>query len=228
MKILIVDDDKDIRNIIQIYLKSEGFDTIEAATGMDALKLVGNDIELVLLDIMLPDLDGFTICKKIREKYNMPIIFLSAKTEDIDKLAGFNFGADDYITKPFNPMEIIARVKANIRRYASNKGSNENLTAKNIKINNLVINTSAHTITEDGKDIYLTKTEFGILLALAENRGRVLNLEQIYNIVWGEESILNAESTVSVHIKKLREKIEEDIKHPTHIKTVWGVGYRID
>lgn len=227
MKILVVDDDKDIRNIIKIYVQSEGYEVIEAENGFQALKLLDDSFHLILLDIMLPDLDGFSICEKIRRKYDIPVIFISAKSEDIDKLAGFKFGADDYITKPFNPLELIARVNANVKRYI--KSENTSIPNKDIlTIENLSINISAHTVTIDNKNIHLTKTEFGILSYLAQNKGIVLNLEQIYTHVWGEESILNAESTVSVHIKKLREKIEIDIKHPKYIKTVWGIGYRID
>lgn len=227
MKLLIVDDDKDIRNIIKIYTNSEGYDIVEAENGYDALKLIDNSFHLILLDIMLPDMDGFHICEKVRRDYDIPIIFLSAKGEDIDKLAGFKLGADDYITKPFNPMELIARINANVKRYIKSKDMVEK---KNdiVSIEDLEINLAAYSVSLHGQDIHLTKTEFGILAYLATNRGIVFNLEQIYTHVWGESSILNAESTVSVHIKKLREKIEEDLKHPKYVKTVWGVGYRID
>lgn len=231
MKILIVDDDISIREIIKVYLASESFEIIEAENGKEAMAKVNDTISLVILDIMMSEMDGMEVCGKIRENYEMPILFLTAKAEDIDKITGLTLGADDYITKPFNPMELVARVKSHLRRYTkySFHAESKISTSKNIiHLGNLIINIDAHTATKRTKEVFLTKTEFGILELLATNRGRVYSLEQIYERVWGEESILNAENTVSVHIKKLREKIEDNIKKPEYVKTVWGVGYRVD
>lgn len=228
MKILVVDDDKDIRKIIRIYLEQQGYIIIEAEDGLDALDKVDDTYDLVILDVMMPNLDGVETCRRIRENFAMPIIFLTAKSEEMDKVEGFSVGADDYIPKPFTPLELIARVRANLRRYLE-YGSNkieENLNI--IELENLIIDTAAHLVTKKGVEVPLTKTEFGILSLLAANRGKVYSLDEIYTNVWGENSILSAESTVSVHVKKLRQKIEDDIKKPRYVKTVWGVGYRVD
>ncbi len=230
MKILVADDDKDIRQIIKVYLTGENYEIIEAEDGKQALAFMSDDISLVILDIMMPEMDGMEVCSKIREHYQMPILFLTAKSEDMDKISGLTVGADDYITKPFNPMELVARVKSNLRRYTQYEKAVTNSTESNAKIDlgAVTIDVNAHTVTKEGALVALTKTEFGILELFATHRGRVFSLEQIYENVWGEDSILNAENTVSVHIKRLREKIEDNIKKPQIVKTVWGVGYRVD
>lgn len=227
MKILIVDDEPDIRNLIKIYLTAENYDIIEASDGMEAIEKIDESIDLVLLDVMMPRLDGVQTCLKIRESYYMPILFLTAKSEDTDKLTAFSFGADDYITKPFNPIDLLARVKANIRRY-KNYSTTPVQNKNEITVEELTINLDSHIVSKNGSLIKLTKKEFAILSLFMRNRGRVYSLEQIYENVWGEDCILNAESTVSVHIRNLREKIEDDISEPRYIKTVWGVGYRVD
>lgn len=228
-KILLVDDDKDIRRILKIYLVNAGYEVVLASNGKEALELTDDSIKLIILDVMMPEMDGLDVCVRIREKYNMPIIFLTAKSEVIDKVAGLAVGGDDYITKPFQGIELIARVQANLRRYTQMERKTSTKEDKNpIFIDDLNINLISYTVEKGGNEINLTKTEFSILKLLAQNRGRVFSIEHIYENVWRQESILNAENTVSVHIKKLREKIEDDIKKPRYIKTVWGVGYRID
>lgn len=228
-KILVVDDDKDIRRILKIYLINAGYEVILGSNGKEALEIIDDSIKLILLDVMMPEMNGIDVCVKIREKYNMPIIFLTAKSEVIDKVAGLAAGGDDYITKPFQSVELIARVQANLRRYTQMERKISNEQDKDvICINDLNINLISYTVEKSGSEVNLTKTEFLILKLLVQNRGRVFSIEQIYENVWGQESILNAENTVSVHIKKLREKIEDDIKKPKYIKTVWGVGYRIN
>jgi len=227
-KILVVDDDKDIRRILKIYLVNTGYEVVLASNGKEALELTDDSIKLILLDVMMSEMNGIDVCVKIREKYNMPIIFLTAKAEVIDKVEGLAAGGDDYITKPFQGVELVARVQANLRRYTQMgyKASTEE-DKNSICIDDLNINLISYTVEKNRDEINLTKTEFSILKLLAQNRGRVFSIEQIYENVWGQESILNAENTVSVHIKKLREKIEDDNKKPKYIKTVWGVGYRI-
>lgn len=227
MKILIVDDDYDVRNIIKLYLANENYEILEADDGIKALEIVDETVDLVLLDVMMPRMDGIQTCVKMREKYVMPIIFITAKSEDVDKLTAFSFGGDDYITKPFNPIELTARVKASIRRYKNYQNAPIQ-NSDEVKIGNLKINLTSHTVYKNDALLKLTRKEFAILALLIKNRGRVYNLEQIYTNVWGEESILNAESTVPVHIKNLREKIEDNFAEPEYIKTVWGVGYRVD
>jgi len=228
MKILVVDDDKDIRKIIRIYLEQQGYEIIEAEDGLDALDKINDTYDLVILDVMMPNLDGIETCRRIRENYNLPIIFLTAKSEEMDKVEGFSAGADDYIPKPFTPLELIARVRANLRRYLEYGSNKLDENSNIIELENLIIDTAAHLVTKRGEEVPLTKTEFGILSLLAANRGKVYSLDEIYTNVWGESSILSAESTVSVHVKKLRQKIEDDIKKPRYVKTVWGVGYRVD
>lgn len=228
MKILIVDDEKDIRDLIKLYLANESYEIIEVENGMEALEQIDTSVDLVLLDVMMPKLGGVETCMKIREKYTMPIIFLTAKMEDVDKLTGFSSGGDDYITKPFNPIDLMSRVKANIRRYKEYSKSTITENKDEISIHNIKVNLAAHLAYKNENPIKLTKTEFAILSLLLRNRGKVFSLEHIYANVWGEESVLNAESTVSVHIRNLRDKIEDDISRPQIIKTVWGVGYRVD
>ncbi|WP_055669849.1 response regulator transcription factor [Desnuesiella massiliensis] len=225
-KILIVDDDEEIRKVTGIYLENEGFEILKAENGYEALKIIKESgVDLVLLDIMMPGIDGIEVCMKIRENNLMPIIFLSAKAEDLDKIHGLTSGADDYITKPFNAMELIARVKSQLRRYT--RYSNTQSISKNImEIGNLTINIDTRLVYVGGKEVRLTPKEFDILELLARNKGIVFSIEKIYERVWGEE-FYKSDNTVMVHITKIREKLEEDPKHPMYIKTIWGVGYKI-
>ncbi|WP_055666866.1 response regulator transcription factor [Desnuesiella massiliensis] len=229
--ILIVDDEKEIRDLIDIYLKNEGYNTLKAEDGLKALEILeDNEVHLIILDIMMPKLDGMQACLKIREERNTPIIMLSAKSEDMDKIMGLTTGADDYLTKPFNPLELIARVKSQLRRYIklNNSSPIPNLDKTSIiEIEDLMMNTENHEVFLDGKPIKLTPMEFDILELLGRNRGIVFSIEKIYEKVWKEEFI-QSDNTVMVHIRKIREKIEEDPRKPRFIKTVWGVGYKIE
>ncbi len=225
--ILVVDDEKDIREVIEIYLVNEGFEVITACDGLEALeKLENTNLDLIILDIMMPKLDGIRTCLKIREEKKMPIIMLSAKGEDSDKILGLNIGADDYVVKPFNPLELVARVKSQIRRNTSfNEPKEENSDA--ICVDGLVINRATREVFVDEKFVRLTPREFDILTVLALNLGRVLSTEQIYEKVW-DEPFFNSDNTVAVHIRNIREKIEINPKEPRYIKLVWGIGYKID
>ena len=227
-KILIVDDEKEIRDLVEIYLKGEGYETIKAGDGEEALKVLDDnkDIDLIILDVMMPKLNGIEACLKIREEREMPIIMLSAKTEDVDKILGLNMGADDYISKPFNPLELVARVKSQLRRYHKfNSGKDEE--QNKIVIDELEINLDVHEVRKDGNLIKMTPTEFDILVLLAKNRGKIFSIENIYESVWNQDFI-ESDNTVMVHIRKIREKIEDNSRKPKYIKTVWGVGYKID
>lgn len=232
-RILIVDDEKEIRDLVDIYLKGEGYETLKAENGEEALNLLEKEkVDLIILDIMMPKVNGIEACLKIREEREMPIIMLSAKSEDMDKILGLNTGADDYLTKPFNPLELVARVKSQLRRYKRfNKTSNERNTMttfeNTLEVEDITINLETHEVFKDGEEIKLTPTEFDILVLLAENRGKVFSIENIYNSVWKQE-FMQSDNTVMVHIRKVREKIEEDPRKPKYIKTVWGVGYKID
>lgn len=225
--ILIVDDEKEIRDLVNIYLKNEGYNTILAEDGIEAIEILeSKDIHLIILDVMMPKLDGIQACMKIRAEKNMPIIMLSAKSQDIDKINGLITGADDYMTKPFNPLELIARVKSQLRRYIR---LNTPMIRNDgvIEIDDLTINVDTHEIKVEGKDIKLTPREFDILELLARNRGIVFSIEKIYERVW-KEDFLESENTVMVHIRKIREKLEKNTRNPKYIKTVWGVGYKIE
>ena len=217
--ILIVDDDENIRNLLSIYLENEGFNTIKAENAKEALEILAEkEIELILLDIMMPQIDGIDACMRIRKDKNMPIIMISAKSEDMDKIHGLTAGADDYITKPFNPLELIARVKAQLRRYDKyNIGNNNSKVI--IEIGDLTINTDTRQVWVDEKEVRLTPKEFDILELLARNKGIVLSIRKIYEEVWKEE-FFKADNTVTVHITNLREKIEADSKAPVYIKTI--------
>lgn len=232
-RILIVDDEKEIRDLIDIYLKGEGYETIKAENGEEALNMLSNnDVDLIILDIMMPKVNGIEACLKIREEREMPIIMLSAKSEDMDKILGLNTGADDYLTKPFNPLELVARVKSQLRRY---KRFNKTIVKEELEvrednilyIDEISINLETHEVFKDGEEIKLTPTEFDILVLLGENRGKVFSIENIYNSVW-KQDFMQSDNTVMVHIRKVREKIEDDPRRPKFIKTVWGVGYKID
>ncbi|MBS5883974.1 MAG: response regulator transcription factor [Clostridium sp.] len=225
--ILVVDDEKDIREIIEIYLINEGYNIVLASDGIEALeKLKKEKIDLIILDIMMPKLDGIRTCLKIREDKKMPIIMLSAKSEDSDKILGLNIGADDYIIKPFNPLELVARVKSQLRRVTSFSEAKE-INDEEIYIDGLRINKANREVWVEDRNIKLTPREFDILEVLAINRGRVLSTEQIYEKVWNEP-FYNSENTVAVHIRNIREKIEINPKDPKYIKLVWGVGYKIE
>lgn len=225
--ILIVDDEKEIVDLIEIYLTNEGFRTLRASNGLEALNLLQqHHVDLVILDIMLPVMDGIETCLKIRERQNMPIIMLSAKSQDMDKIMGLSSGADDYVTKPFNPLELLARIKSQLRRYTRLNVPNP-LREHEIEVDDLLINTATHEVRVDGREVKLTPREFAILELLARNRGVVFSIDRIYETVWGEPSY-SAGNTVMVHIRKIREKIEENPRQPKYIKTVWGVGYKIE
>lgn len=229
MNILVCDDDKEIVRAIEIYLTNEGYDVIKAYDGFEAIEVVReNDIQLVLMDIMMPRMDGIQATEMIRKEKNIPIIMLSAKSEDYDKVSGLNTGADDYITKPFSPPELIARVKSHLRRYVDLGSMEKNDDDKKIyHTGGLAIDDSEKTVTVDGKEISVTPTEFGILSLLVKNAGRVFSMEQIYEAVWNEEAF-NPENTVAVHIRHIREKIEVNPKNPQYLKVVWGIGYKIE
>lgn len=226
-RILIVDDEEDIRDLLEIYLINEGYEVVKTADGVEAIAVLEKeDIALIILDIMMPRMDGIQACMKIRKDKNVPIIMLSAKSEDIDKILGLNTGADDYVTKPFNPLEVVARVKSQLRRFSMVSEPKE-INSEEIEIRGLQINTATHQVNVDGRNIKLTPTEFSILEVLARNKGRVLSTKLIYESVWNEPAY-EAESTVAVHIRNIREKVEINPKEPRYIKVVWGVGYKIE
>lgn len=226
--ILVVDDDREIVDSIEIYLKNEGFNIFKAYDGVEALDvLVNNDVHLILMDIMMPKLNGIKATIKIREEKNIPIILVSAKSEDSDKIIGLNIGADDYITKPFNPLELIARTKSQLRRYI-NLGNYKNEDNKDIlQSGELKLNISSKEVFVEDETVKLTPIEFKILNLLLANKGRVFSIDEIYEKVWKEDSF-NAENTVSVHIRRIREKIEINPKEPRYLKVVWGVGYKVE
>ena len=224
--VLICDDDEAILESLRIYLDNEGYKVFTAANGEEALEVVKeNKLHCVVLDIMMPRLDGLKATLKIREKYNFPIILLSAKSEDTDKITGLSFGADDYVTKPFNPLELVARVKSQIRRYV-NLGSLEQKSSQLIT-GGVVLDTDTKTVTVDGSEVKLTAMEFKILEYLMENMGKVLSSSQIYEAVWNEPSY-TSEKTVTVHIRNIREKIEINPKDPKYLKVVYGLGYKCE
>ena len=224
--VLVADDDQDIRDGIEIYLKNEGYVVLKASDGKEAIELLeSNDVHLLILDIMMPNMDGITATFKIREERNIPIIMLSAKAEDSDKIHGLSVGADDYVTKPFHPMELMARVKSQLRRYVqfgTYKGQQEKII-----IDGLVLNDEAKAVTVDDIGVNLTPIEYKITELLMKNAGRVFSINEIYERVWNEEAY-NAENIVAVHIRKIREKIEADPKNPRYLKVVWGIGYKIE
>ena len=225
--ILICDDDRDIVSALDIYLTSEGYKTYKAYDGLEALKMVDQyDIQLVLLDVMMPGLDGIRTTAKLRESKNIPIILLTAKSEDSDKILGLNIGADDYITKPFNPIEVIARVKSQLRRYTT-LGGREKTEDHVIRNGGIAMDDGAKSVTVDGESVSLTPIEYNILKLLLKSPGRVYSTSQIYEQVWNDPS-LGSENTVAVHIRHLREKIEIDPANPRYIKVVWGLGYKME
>lgn len=226
LTVLVTDDDQDIRDGIEIYLKNEGYHVIKAADGVEAIeKLENNEVHLIILDIMMPNMDGITATFKIRAERNIPIIMLSAKAEDGDKIHGLSVGADDYVTKPFHPLELLARVKSQLRRYVQ-LGTYNDGVAK-VEIDGLVLDEDAKEVVLEGEPIRLTPIEYKITELLMKNAGRVFSIREIYERVWNEEAY-NAENIVAVHIRKIREKIEADPKNPRYLKVVWGVGYKME
>ena len=226
MNILVVDDDREIVDSIAIFLSGENYTVFKAYDGIEALDiLTEKDVHLMILDIMMPKLDGIRTLMKLRESKNVPVILLSAKSEDADKILGLTAGADDYVTKPFNPSELVARVKSQLRRDTTlgsiGKQNNE------ISIDGLVLNTESKTVKVDGEDVRLTSTEYKILELLARNRGRLFSADDIYRNVWNEDNIVG-DKTIAVHIRHIREKIEINPKEPRFLKVVWGIGYKID
>lgn len=227
LNILVCDDDKEIAGAIEIYLRNEGYHVFKAFDGFQALETARREnLHLIIMDVMMPHMDGVQATMKIREEKNIPIIMLSAKSEDYDKIIGLNVGADDYVTKPFNPLELVARVKSNLRRYTQlgnlNVENNALFTA-----GGLCINDDTKEVTVDGESVKLTPIEYNILLLLVKNQGRVFSIDQIYENIWNEEAI-GADNTVAVHIRHIREKIEINPKDPRYLKVVWGVGYKIE
>lgn len=228
MNILVCDDDKEIVRAIGIYLKNEGYRVLEAYDGIEALDILRKEeIHLIIMDIMMPRMDGMQATVRIREEKNIPIIMLSAKSEDYDKIGGLGAGADDYVTKPFNPMELIARVKSQLRRYTTLGSMNQPRNEKTFQSGGLILNDDTKEVTVDGTEVRLTPTEYRILALLTANAGRVYTIYQIYDAVW-EEPTFNPENTVAVHIRHIREKIEINPKEPRYLKVVWGTGYKIE
>ena len=228
--ILVVDDEKEIADLLEIYLISDGFQVLKAYSAKEGLRILEEKkIDLVLLDVMMPDMDGIAMCRRIRETNNIPIIMVSAKTQDIDKIVGLSTGADDYVAKPFNPLELMARVKSQLRRYTQlNPNSNTGKAAKNeISIRGLSINKDNHKVVVYGEEIKLTPIEFDILYLLASNPGRVFSTDEIFEKVWNEK-VYEANNTVMVHIRRLRGKMKDDTREDKIITTVWGVGYKIE
>ena len=226
--ILVCDDDKDIVEAIEIYLSNEGYNIFKAYDGIQALDILSKeDIHLLVLDVMMPRLDGIRATLKIRENNSIPIIILSAKSEDADKILGLNIGADDYVTKPFNPLELVARVKSQLRRYTQLGGSVKSEGAHIYETGGLKIDDDLKEVTVDGESVRLTPIEYNILLLLMKNQGRVFSINQIYESIWNEEAIA-ADNTVAVHIRHIREKIEINPKEPRYLKVVWGIGYKIE
>ena len=228
--ILIVDDEKEIADLIEVYLQNDGYTVYKFYSGAEALKCIEETaLDLAILDVMLPDVDGFHICQKIREKFYYPVIILTAKVEDGDKIMGLTIGADDYITKPFNPLEVIARVKTQLRRYMryNNSVQKQEESAREYDIRGLVINKDHHKCLLFGKELQLTPIEFSILWYLCEHQGVVVPAEELFEAVWGEK-FYHSNNTVMAHIGRLREKMNEPTRKPKFIKTVWGVGYTIE
>ena len=228
-KILVVEDEKEIANLIELYLKNENFIVFKCYKGAEAMEVIETEqLDMAILDIMLPDIDGFSICQKIRDSYNFPIIMLTAKDEEIDKITGLTLGADDYITKPFRPLELVARVKAQLRRFTKynqlDKSQKENI----ISIGGLVVDKNNHECFLNEKPLSLTPTEFSILCVLCENKGQVVSSDKLFHEVWGDKYFSSSNNTIMVHIRHLREKMNDSAENPKYIRTVWGVGYKIE
>lgn len=226
-KILVVDDEEEIADLVGVYLRGEGFQVVTCNTGAAALAAVAEERpDLAVLDVMLPDISGLTLCAEIRRKYQFPILMLTAKTEDTDKITGLTVGADDYMTKPFSPLELVARVKAQLRRYTS-YNSGERDGEESVTVSGLTINKTTHQCWLYDQSLSLTPIEFDILWLLCVNRGKVISAEELFETVWGEK-YLDRNNTVMVHIRRLREKLGDSSGHPKFIKTVWGVGYKVE
>lgn len=227
-KILVCDDDKDIVEAIDIYLTQEGYEVLKAYDGDEAIKVLKrNEVDLLIMDVMMPRLDGIRATLKIRENMSLPIIILSAKSEDADKILGLNIGADDYMTKQFNPLELVARVKSQLRRYTQLGSTARSDNQSEFRTGGLVIRDDLKEVTVDGEKVKLTPIEYNILLLLVKNQGKVFSINQIYENIWNEEAI-GADNTVAVHIRHIREKIEINPKEPRYLKVVWGVGYKVE
>jgi len=226
MNVLVVDDDREIVDSISIFLSGEGYKALKAYDGIEALEILSeNEVHLMILDVMMPKLDGIKTLMKLRESRNIPVILLSAKSEDNDKIFGLTAGADDYVTKPFNPSELMARVRSQLRRYTT-LGSIGKQNGE-IVIDGLCVNTESRTVKVDGEDVRLTPIEYKILELLVRNRGRVFSADDIYSNVWNEQSVVG-DNTIAVHVRHIREKIEINPKEPKYLKVVWGIGYKID
>ena len=227
--VLVVEDDKEIREGVEIYLKSQGYEVFQAADGVEGLEVIEKeDIHLAIVDIMMPRMDGISMVVKLREKYDFPVIFLSAKSEEVDKIMGLNMGADDYVTKPFTPMELLARVNSQLRRYRRfmEKLGDKEENSRIHTIGGLEINEDNVEVTVDGEPVKMTPIEYKILLLLMKNPGRVFSAEEIYERVWNERAINT--DTIMVHVRNIREKIEVNPREPKYLKVVWGVGYKIE
>ncbi|WP_028305517.1 VanR-ABDEGLN family response regulator transcription factor [Desulfitobacterium sp. PCE1] len=227
--ILLVDDEQAIADLVEVYLTNENYKVFKFYNGKGALDCIEKEkLDLAILDVMLPDVDGFSICQQIRENYTFPVIMLTAKEEEIDKITGLTLGADDYITKPFRPLELIARVKAQLRRFTKYNIGETGQDERLIAFSGLVLDLDTHECTLNEKKLSLTPTEFSILWVLCSNRGRVVSAERLFQEVWGDKYFSNSNNTVMVHIRHLREKMQDSAEHPKYIKTVWGVGYKIE
>lgn len=227
-KVLVCDDDKEIVEAIDIYLTQEGYEVFKAYDGQEALEVLKKEsVDLLVIDVMMPRLDGIRATLKIREENNIPIIILSAKSEDADKILGLNVGADDYVTKPFNPLELVARVKSQLRRYTQLGSTAQPAGEKIYATGGLMINDDLKEVTVDGEPVKLTPIEYNILLLLVRNQGKVFSIDQIYENIWNEDAI-GEDNTVAVHIRHIREKIEINPKEPRYLKVVWGVGYKVE
>ncbi|MDO5145560.1 MAG: response regulator transcription factor [Eubacteriales bacterium] len=229
--VLVVDDDKEIADLVEIYLVNDGYKVLKASDGEQCLSMLAEhpEIRMLILDVMMPGIDGLEVCRTIRKTSNIPILILSAKAEDMDKIVGFGTGADDYLTKPFHPLELLARVKSQMKRYTAIETGTGNDAEKKeeIEIQNLTINKAAHVVRKNGEEIALTPIEFDILYLLASNKDRVFSTDEIFERVWNEK-VYEVNNTVMVHIRRLREKIEDNSRSPKILKTVWGVGYKIE
>ena len=228
-KILIVDDEVEIADLIETYLKNEDYAVYKFYSAKDALACINEtELDLAILDVMLPDVDGFTICRKIREKYTYPVIMLTAKDAETDKITGLTLGADDYITKPFQPLEMVARVKSQLRRYKKYNHPQTEKTDHILYCSDLIVDTKKHECLQNNKPVSLTPTEFSILQILLENKSNVLSGEELFRRIWKDEYYTKSNNTITVHIRRLREKLNDTLENPKYIKTIWGDGYKID
>ena len=229
-RILVVDDEREIADLVEVYLRNENYDVRTFYSAQDALACVESErIDLALLDVMLPDMSGFLLCKQLRERYNFPILMLTAKVDETDKITGLTLGADDYITKPFRPLELVARVKAQLRRYTKyNPAQTAEEPAGALICRDLVLDPSSHECRLAGEPLSLTPTDFALLRILLERRGRVVSAEELFHAIWADEYYCKSSNTISVHIRHLREKMGDTADRPKYIKTVWGVGYQIE